>query len=278
MLNQIDGSPGQEFAKSLRDNFAFFQDMLFESAKQQDNIVVWLVGMSTGAIGLAISGKFNPTSSLSLRVGVVFLLVTIILGLLFRIFHFLLQRRERRDLASVKGWLIGYTKNTTIPLIELPDNTSAEFIVGLLHRHMGLDTDVDSIKELAATKNVEEWRKVYQEYNIRSQSVEEAGQQSVKNMMEQLFKLIADLEGVPAPTYEQIIKPDRSGGIRKRCLRKCCTLFYIFMCISFAVSILFVSWGFITTDWKANQSSKTTSQQTISPTDQAQDTQTDKPE
>ena len=36
MSNQIDGSPGQEFAKSLRDNFAFFQDMLFESAKQQD--------------------------------------------------------------------------------------------------------------------------------------------------------------------------------------------------------------------------------------------------
>ena len=280
MLNQLDKRPDQEIARFIKDNLPFFQEMYFESGKQQDNITVWLVGLSTGAIALIISQfvKFNHSLHLYLKLSVLFLSVTVMLGLLFRILHLLLQKKDRRDMASIKGWLIGYTKSSTIPLIELPEDTPAELIVGLLHRHMELDTDVDSIKELAAKKNVEEWRKVYKEYTMRHERLEEVNQQAVKGMLEEFFDFMAGLEGVPAQTYEQFFKTDKSAGVQKRRLRKFCTSSYILMCISFAVSVLIISYGFITTDLKVNNSSTTTNQKVISPSKQVQSTQTDKPD
>lgn len=92
MPNQINDKPDQAFARFLRDHLLAFKEIIFESNKQRDNIVVWLVGMSTGSIALIISqfGKFNPTLYAALKVCVFFLTVTIICGLLFRIFHLLL--------------------------------------------------------------------------------------------------------------------------------------------------------------------------------------------
>ena len=278
MLNQFDKRSDQEIAGFIKDNLPFFQEMYFESGKQQDNITVWLVGLSTGAIAIIISQivKFNHSLHLSLKLSVFFLSVTVMLGLFFRILHLLLQKKDRRDMASIKGWLIGYTKSSTIPLIELPEDTPAELIVEILHRHMELDTDIDSIKEVAAKKDVEEWREVYKEYTIRHQRLEEIDQQAVKRMIEGFFEFIADLEGVPPQTYEQFSQTDKSAGVQKRRLRKLCTSSYILMCISFAVSISIISWSFITTDLKANQPATTANQKTIAPAKQVQPTQTNK--
>ena len=48
MLNQTDDRPDETLAKSIRDHFLAFKESFFEPSKQQDSIVVWLVGMSTG--------------------------------------------------------------------------------------------------------------------------------------------------------------------------------------------------------------------------------------
>ena len=110
MPNWSDRKPEQVLARFLRDYLLSFKEMVFESGKQQDSIAVWLVGMSTGAIALIIaqSGKSSPMLFAlypTLKWGVGFLTGTIILGLLFRIFHLLLHEKERYNLMSIASWL-----------------------------------------------------------------------------------------------------------------------------------------------------------------------------
>ena len=278
MPNRNNDRPDQALARFLRDHLLFFKEMVFESGKQQDSITVWLVGMSTGSIALIISQfvKLDPALYPTLKISVFFLTVTIILGLLFRIFHLRLQERDRNDLMSIVSWLGRYSESTAEPPIELPEDASAELIASCLYDHMGIDMTLEFMIDVITKNDVEYWRNQYEEYTAWYQRLEEINNQSVKEMIEGLETRMADLEGRPAQRYEQIVKQDKSKGIRKRRIRKICTLSYISMCISFAISVLVISYGFIKTDLKTNHSSAATTQQVSSPAQQVQPAQIDK--
>lgn len=278
MPNQNNDKPDQAIASLLKDHLLSFKEIMFESSKQQDNIAVWLVGMSTGSIALIISqfSKFTPTLYSALKISVLFLAATIILGLLFRIFHLLLQEHDRNDLMHINGWLDGYSKFSTEMPIELPKDSSAQFIVTCLYNHAGIDIEPDFMKSVEVNNNVEYWRNQYEEYATSYRNLEEANNQVVKQMIETFHEFLARLEGVAAQQFKQTIENDKSRGIRKRRLKKSCNIFYILMCISFAVSVSFISCSFISMDLKVNNSSAPTDQKSIVPSKQIQPTQTDK--
>ena len=271
----------QALARFLKDHLLSFKDMMFESGKQQDSIAVWLVGMSTGAIALIIaqSGKFSPALYPTLKWSVGFLTGTIVLGLLFRICHLLLQENERHDLVSIASWLAVRGEEATVDPIELPEDASAEFIAWCLYDLAGIDMTPEFMIDIQTKNDVEYWRNQYEEYTTLYHRVEEANDRAVESMIERLYARMADLEGLPPQTYEQIVnidESDKSEGIRKRRIRKVCTFSYILMCVSFAISVLFISCGFIATDLKVQPSTVTTKQTVSSPSQQVQPSQTDK--
>ena len=278
MPNRNNDRPEQAFAKSFRDHLLSFKEMVFEPGKQQDSIAAWLVGMSTGAIALIIaqSGKFSPTLYPALKWSVSFLTGTITFGLLFRIFHLFLQERNQSNLRSVVAWLAACSEDTTEAPIELPEDASAELIAWCLYDHMGIDMTPELMIDVITKNDVEYWRNQYEEYTTSYHRLEEANDQTRKRMIEDLYAFISDLEGLPVEKYEQIVKRDKSDGIRKRRIGKICTLSYILMCISFAISVLFISCGFIKTDLKMNPSSATTNQKVSPPSQQVQPSQVDK--
>ena len=54
-------------------------------------------------------------------------------------------------------------------------------------------------------------------------------------MLEDFESILATLNGRPPRKYEPIGERDISAGIRKRRVRKTCTLSYLLMCISFGI-------------------------------------------
>ena len=135
MPEQTDDRPDKAFARLLRDHFLSFKEMIFESSKQQDSIAVWLVSMSTGAIAITISqiGKLNPALYATLKWSVGFLTGTIILGLLFRIFHLFLQDRDRFNVSYMVSWLAGRSEPSQEPPVNLLEDADAGFIAWLLY-------------------------------------------------------------------------------------------------------------------------------------------------
>ena len=244
MPSRNNDRPEQAFARFLRDHLLSFKEIMLESGKQQDSVAVWLVGMSTGGIALIIaqSGKFNPALYPVLKWSVGFLTGTIILGLLFRIFHLLLQEKERQDLMSIASWLAVRSEDSTEPPIELPEDASAEFIASCLYDFPGIDMTPEFMIDIQTKNDVEYWRNQYEEYTTLCHRVEEANDRAVERMIERLYARMADSEGLPPQTYEQIVnidESDKSEGIRKRRIRKICTFSYILMCISFAISVVY---------------------------------------
>lgn len=99
---------------------------------------------------------------------------------------------------------------------------------------------------------------------------------AIKSMIESFSEFVANLEGIPIQKYKQRTKKNKSMGFWKRLLKMFCNIFYIFMCISFAVSVSIISYNFIKTDFKTSPSAATADQKAISPAKQVQLDQTDK--
>lgn len=275
MHNQNNDKPDQALARFLRDQLLIFKEVMFESSKQQDNIAVWLVGMSTGSIALILSqfGKFNASLYPALKMSVSFLAATIIFGLLFRIFHLFLQEHDRNDLMRINGWLARYSEPSTEMPIELPEDSSAEFIALGLYKLAGIDVDPEFIESVKIEGNVEYWRNQYKEYTTSYRNLQKSKEQIVDRMTENFYEFLAHLEGVAPQQFKQTMKKNESLGIRKRCLKKSCEIFYVLMCVGFAVSVLFISYSFIKADLKASHSTVAENQKAIVPSQQVQPAQ-----
>ncbi len=200
MSNNSDDKLDKAIARVLRDNILSFKEMLLEPSKQQNSIVVWLVGISTGAIAIMFSqmGKLSSNLYPVLKWSVGFLIATIICGMLFRIFHQFLLARDISDIQYIVSWVSGMMQPSEVVPTELPE---AE----------------ETLKQ-------------------------------VRCLLDQYTAIIGDLEGEPPLKREDFEKRDKSKGVRKRRLRKCCRVLYTLMCASFAISMLLIGCAFIITD------------------------------
>ena len=225
MPNHIDDSPDETLARSLRDHFVTFKELNFESGKQRDSIVAWLVGMSTGAIALIISqsSKLSPALYPAFKWGIGFLAGTIIFGLLFRGLHLFVQKRDILNFTLRVGWLTDYVRRS-----------------------------------------------------MESTSLERTNAELVEDMLVQFDTYTANLEGLSLEEFHERGEIKPSEGIRKRRLKTLCNIFYTSMFFSYGVSIAIISWSFINTDLKADNSSVSTNQQVISPSKHVQPTQVNK--
>jgi hypothetical protein len=106
--------------------------------------------------------------------------------------------------------------------------------------------------------------------------LEKAKDQVVEHMAENFCEFLAYLNGVTPQQYKHTVEGDKSVGIRKHRLKKSCNIFYILMCVSFAVSVLFISCSFISIDLKVDRSSVSTDQKALVPSKQIHPNQTDK--
>ena len=277
MRSQNDNEPEMAVVKLFMDNVVTFKEMIFESSKQQDNVAVWLVGMSTGAVALIVSQytKFTPDSHSALKWTVIILTVTIISGMLFRILHLFLQGREQHDLMVIMGWLSGHQNKPAEVPIELPADSSAEFIASRVFNLLGIERGPDWGQYIEMDNDVEYWRNQYEENVLLYNRLQEAKLQVALEKVKEIQSFIANLNGEPVDKFQRTPSEDRSTGIRKRRLKRSCEALYVVMCISFAVSVIFISLSFVNADLKKIDPSAKTSQTVISPAKQAEVTGTD---
>ena len=279
MSNHIDDKPVQAIARAIRHNLHPFMRLAFESGKQHESVAVWLVGMSTGAIALIISqfGKLSSSLHFSLRASVLFLTGTIVLGLLFRIFHLFWLDRLRSDTLSVTMELSRYIEPYMEPPVDLPEDSSAGFIAWCLFDSMGIQMEPDLLIEIEARNDVEYWRNQYKKYTSLYHRLEKLKHRATKPVLKEFLKSLNDLETMPSRKVDRAVKSHKFEDIKKRYLESFCNVCYVSMCISFAISVLIISCSFITTDWKTTPSS-TTNQEVVSPTEQVQPTQVNESE
>ena len=168
------------------------------------------------------------------------------------------------------GWLSGFRDQPTAVPIELPEDATAELIAWSVYRLLGLETGPYWQQYVETNNDVEYWRNEYEKAVKLYNSLQEADLQCTLEMLRKAQAFMANLDGEPAEKYQQTLEENQSAGIHKRRLRSSCGAFYVMMCISFAVSVVFISWSFVKTDLKKIQISAKSSQTIISPAKQTE--------
>ena len=99
-------------SKSLTNNRQYF----YKITDQADRIIVWLVGFSISSIALSISNYFEVNkviSNLSHYI-IIFGCLTIIFGILYRIFLYLAHVLELNIFLAFEGYIEGYNNPPNI--------------------------------------------------------------------------------------------------------------------------------------------------------------------
>lgn len=135
------------FHKLLSNNRVYF----YKISDQADKIIVWLVGFSISSIVLSISNKnmldeISPNTSFII---VIFSSITIITGVLYRIFIYIAQNLENQMFLNFEGYIEGYNNESNFPLPrEIKDNECIINLISFLEEDFNIEVSVhDNIDE-----------------------------------------------------------------------------------------------------------------------------------
>ena len=89
----------------------------FERERQEDKVIIWIVGLATGSIALILynSEKLNIVSSCNLKSTVIFLLLTIINGIIYRSLFYYIEQFQALKFGSFLLYCEGVTANFNGP-------------------------------------------------------------------------------------------------------------------------------------------------------------------
>ncbi len=148
-----------------------------ENFEKADKIIIWIVGFSIGIFMLILTRKSENPIFLELEFELTIVaLITVVLGLLFRIFSFFTQMRLNSIVFGFVSFATGYNKASEIPIPKtITEIDSLDNIIIFLEEDFGIkrqriDTSNFSDEKLAEYRNL---YKNYYESLASSNNIEE---------------------------------------------------------------------------------------------------------
>jgi len=224
----------------------YFKDIIpqlkkeaFERQRQTDNVVIWITGLSGGAIALLFSyaNSISFIPSVSIIISVLFFMCTIIAGVVFRAYIYDFERLDSLLLAKFEAYCYGSSYEPSGP-IEITEHHTIQDIAESLKKDMGLDYD-DWLK--IEGLNREFWVKHYRQWADFWKRSEEEGIKSLGRAFAPL------LYKTPEETEDIFFKKGDSKEIIQRAsrLQNLCNKAYTYMLIFFGLSFITISISFI---------------------------------
>jgi len=217
---------------------SYRQDAL-ERQRQADGLVVWLVGLSSAAIALILSGKgtLGSISPLALKLAVGTAFLTIVCAVLFRVFSYGLGQVESGLMEGFLSFCSAYRSTRHGP-IEINENYSVEQIAERLKEDMGLNYDHWLGKGYL---DRDFWLDMYKGFAKLWREQEAEGDRL-------LIKALAPLIGKD-PEEIAAAGRDEEGTMRlsrkANRFRKVCNWSFVLMTVFFVLSVAAVAVGFI---------------------------------
>ncbi|MFA6384770.1 MAG: hypothetical protein WCY10_05310, partial [Candidatus Omnitrophota bacterium] len=165
-----------------------YRQDFFERNRQTDNIIVWLVGISTGFLVLIISqfDKLKSINIIVLKYTVFFSLLTILLGVMYRILFYFCEGAQSQILFSLECAISALCD----PPAFVPRDFSLENDPIIIAEYLKNEMNYDCDSLLQYHMPIEEWRDFYNKHIILWKKQEQDG-------LDMIQKLIADTFDLP---------------------------------------------------------------------------------
>lgn len=225
----------------IRERFPKYLNDSHQRRRQSDNVVVWITGLSAGAIALIISqaSKGGLISMACLKVTAGCFLISVLSGVVFRAFIYQLEELESSLAVHFEGYCFGASIEVRGP-IEILDQHTKEDIARSLRENMGLDYDSWLQREyLDRTFWVDHYKRWADFWH-----------QSERQGMRNLEIAIAPLMGKTSAEAEGFLSKqgDSSQTVATISrIRSICNNAYALLLISFGLAVLSIAVGFFLT-------------------------------
>lgn len=227
-----------EITRFLGERLPKFLHDANERRRQTDNVVVWITGLSVGAIALIISQAGNASfiSTACLKVTVGCFLISVLSGVVFRAFIYRLEEAEASLAFHLEGYCFGASIEVRGP-IEITENHSIEEIARSLKEDMGLDYD-GWLQHAYLDKSF--WLDHYKKW---AGFWHESDRQGMRNLEIAVAPLVGktaeEAEGTLTREWDQ-----RKDVLVMNGIRYICNSAYILLLIFFGLAVLSIAIGF----------------------------------
>lgn len=227
----------KDFHKDLKSQ----QDKISEFF---DKIIVWLIGLSTGAIALIFSSldklTFVCKSTINWTLG--FLVASILFGIVGRIFY---------AVATYLGYKFSSLFDFEIKLLEIPhkprklqDDESAEVIYQLMQEDFKVD--LPFILERKKLEPKDNWHQVDEDARRSYKKYAEWSLSEIQYVLKELNKIMVSVFGLKSNYFDkERKKSNRFKGVVFRCLTLLSYVLYSLSCISFASAVFKITSDYI---------------------------------
>ena len=136
-----------------------------ENFEKADKIIIWIVGFSIGIFMLLLTRKSENPILIELEFEITILaLITVVLGLLFRIFSFFTQMRLNSIVFDFVAFATGYNNASEIPIPRtILEIDSIDYIILFLEEDFGVKVEKIDTSRFSEEK-LAEYRNLYKNY------------------------------------------------------------------------------------------------------------------
>jgi hypothetical protein len=188
--------------KSLSNNRQYF----YKISEQSDKIIVWLVGFSITSIALSISKNTELNSFINNLTNYILICgsLTVIFGVLYRIFLYLAQAFESMILMSFENYIEGYNNPPDVHFgRELSEKDTYDDIVDYIK--IDFDIEIERVDtKLLDLKQVQVLRKSVIDYYL---SLNNWSNQKLEREKKEVKDVLATYLGYSKKKLERIFNP-----------------------------------------------------------------------
>lgn len=215
-----------------------------ENFEKADKIIIWIVGFSIGIFILILTRKSENTLLVELEFELTIIaLITVILGLLFRIFSFFTQVRLNSIVFDFVSFATGYNKASEIPIPKtILEVDSIDNIIIFLEEDFGIKMEKIDTSNFSEEK-LAEYRNLYKNYY---ESL--ASSNNIEKQMKEFSSQFAIRFGLKPEDILNSSKGDsslKSKGKGYRILLKLSYCLFFFTIINFMFGIGLVAYKLI---------------------------------
>ena len=203
---------------------------IFEKA---DKIIIWIVGFAIGVFMLILTRKTENPIFLKLEFELTIVaLISVILGLLFRIFSFFTQMRLNSIVFDFVSFATGYSKASEIPIPRIiTEVDSLDNIIIFLEEDFGIKMERMDTSNFSEEKLVE-YRNLYKDYYEKL-----ASSNNIEEQMKEFSTQLALRFGLKPEDVMNSSQDDSSLKSKGKCYR---FFFKVSSCLFFLTIISFI--------------------------------------
>lgn len=224
--------------KSLSNNRQYF----YKISEQSDKIIVWLVGFSITSIALSISKETVLNSFINNLTNYILICgsLTVIFGVLYRIFLYLAQAFEINILIAFEGYIEGYNNPPDVHFgRELSEKDTYDNIVDYIKIDFDIEIERVDIKLLDST-HAQVLRKSVIDYYL---SLNNWSNQKLERETNEVKSVLAAYLGYSKKKLDRIFNPKepkiKLTTLYWFCLYAASTLF-IMSCLAFTSGMMII--------------------------------------